>query len=53
MPEPADRVRSLTPFRLLLADRTTYRHATMTNIWFLTARLYVDLRLQASAGCRG
>jgi hypothetical protein len=25
----------------------------MTNIWFLTARLYVDLRLQASAGCRG
>jgi len=24
----------------------------MTNIWFLTARLYVDLRLQASGICR-
>jgi hypothetical protein len=24
----------------------------MTNVWYLTARLYVDLRLQASGLCR-
>ncbi|MEK8107588.1 DUF998 domain-containing protein [Micromonospora sp. M12] len=46
-------VRSLTPMAPSDERKSAYRRLAMTNVWCLTARLYVDLRLQASGICPG